>query len=230
MSRYQAIIFDLFGTIVDGFAASTAGYQEEFSTSLGVPHGALMRHWRQLTDRRTLGEFQTVEDSIQHVCDLFSATPTTEQMTRAVEIRLDLTRRALTPKPDAVATLRELRRDGFKTGLLSNCSIEIPLVWPQTEFAALFDATVFSSLERIKKPAVEIYRLACQRLGAAPYECMYIADGENYELTAAANLGLHSVLIKSPLQATRQELICEANEWQGTTIGSLTEALELARS
>ena len=229
MSRYQAIIFDLFGTIVDGFATSTAGYQEQFSTTLGVPHDALMRHWRQLTDRRTLGEFQTVEDSIQHVCDLVSATPTAEQMTRAVGIRLELTRRALVPKADAVATLRELRRDGFKIGLLSNCSIEIPLVWPQTEFAALFDATVFSSLERIKKPAVEIYRLACQRLGAAPHDCIYIADGENYELTAAANLGLHSVLIKSPMQAKGQELPGEAMEWQGTTIGCLTEALELAR-
>ena len=229
MARYQAIIFDLFGTIVDGFAVSTAGYQEAFSTALGVPHDALMRHWRQLTDRRTLGEFQTVEDSIQHVCDLLSATPTTEQMTRAVEIRLDLTRRALTPKPDAVATLRELRRDGFKIGLLSNCSIEIPLVWPHTVFIELFDATVFSSLERIKKPAVEIYRLACQRLGAAPHECMYIADGENYELTTAANLGLHSVLIKSPSQAKSQELPGEALKWQGTTIGCLTEALKLAR-
>jgi len=229
MSRYQAIIFDLFGTIVDGFAVATAGYQEAFSTALGVPHDALMRHWRQLTDRRTLGEFQTVEDSIQHVCDLLSATPTTEQMTRAFEIRLDLTRRALKPKPDAVATLRELRRDGFKIGLLSNCSIEIPLVWPQTEFTELFDATVFSSLEKIKKPAVEIYRLACQRLGAAPHESIYIADGENYELTTAANLGLRSVLIKSPTRAKAQELPGEALEWQGTTIGCLTEALELAR-
>ena len=97
------------------------------------------------------------------------------------------------------------------------------------DFTELFDATVFSSLERIKKPAVEIYRLACQRLGAAPHECMYIADGENYQLTAAANLGLHSVLIKSPTQATRQGLPGEAMEWQGRTIGCLTEALELAR-
>ena len=221
--KITAVIFDLFGTIVDGFAASSAGYQEQFAAALGVPLVELSRHWRQLTDRRTLGEFQTVEASIQHLCGLLGTSVSPKQMMEAVAIRLRLTRHALTPKPDAIATVGRLRANGFKLGLLSNCSIEIPIVWPETEFAELFHAAVFSSQERIKKPAPKIYHLACERLGVEPKDCLYVADGENYELSAAAQIGMQPVLIK--ISESHSEVRREAREWQGTTIASLSEIL-----
>jgi putative hydrolase of the HAD superfamily len=223
--KFQAVIFDLFGTIVDGFAGSSAAYQERFAAALGVPNDQLAQQWRQLTDRRTLGDFQTVEESIEHVCSLVGATVTDEQIMQAVEIRLGLTRRALTPKADAIATLAQLKRDGLKIGLLSNCSIEIPLVWPETAFSEWFDATVFSSRERIKKPAAEIYHLACQRLTIAPEASLYVADGENFELAAAAQIGMHPVLIRS--SEVHGEARREAAEWQGDAISQLSDVLTL---
>ena len=225
--KFNTVIFDLFGTIVDGFAASAAGYQEQFATALGVPHDELSQHWRQLTDRRTLGDFQTVEESIEHICGLLDASITAKQMMEAVEIRLRLTRHALEPRADAIATFAKLKAGGFKIGLLSNCSIEIPIVWPETEFAGLFDSAVFSSRERIKKPARQIYQLACERLGAAPEDCLYVADGENHELKAAAELGMSPVLIRPNAHQPQGELRREAREWQGVTISSLPEVLGL---
>lgn len=226
--KIQALIFDLFGTIVDDFAAASAGSNHaEFPAALDLPYDPFMQHWRQITDRRSLGEFPTVEASIEHVCNLIGATATAEQMSKAVETRLQLTRRALTPRPHAVATLAKLKNDGFKIGLLSNCSIEIPIVWPETEFAGLFDSTVFSSRERIKKPDLRIYQIACERLGIEPQECLYIADGENFELTAAAKVGMHPVLIKT--SEPHREVRREASEWQGNTISSLPEVLEICR-
>jgi putative hydrolase of the HAD superfamily len=223
----QAVIFDLFGTIVDGFAASSVNYQERFTAALGVPHEPFTQHWRQITDRRTLGEFHTVEASIEYVCNLIGATVTAEQMANAVNVRLQLTRHALTPAVGAVSTIAQLRTTGHKIGLLSNCSIEIPMIWPETAFAPLFDAAVFSSRERIKKPAAEIYHLACQRLAVAPKECLYVADGENYELTAAAEIGIHPVLINA--SQSHSEVRREAREWRGDKVSSLTELLEICR-
>ena len=222
--KFQAVIFDLFGTIVDDFAAASAGSNHaEFPAALGLPYDPFMQHWRQLTDRRSLGEFQTVEASIEHVCAIIGASVTAEQMARAVETRLQLTRRALIPRPDAVATLAQLRQDGCKIGLLSNCTVEIPIIWPETEFAALFDSTIFSSRERIKKPAQQIYYLACQRLGVTPEACLYIADGENYELAAAAQVGMQPVLFKTA--TLPREIRREAFEWQGKVIATLSEVL-----
>jgi putative hydrolase of the HAD superfamily len=149
---------------------------------------------------------------------------TAEQMMKAVEIRLRLTRHALTPKPDAIPTFQQLRSNGLKIGLLSNCSIEIPIVWPETEFAEWFDSTVFSARERIKKPAAKIYRRTYERLGVAPEDCLYVADGENFELTAAKEVGMHPVLIKT--SESHSEVRREAREWQGSTISTLLEVLQ----
>jgi putative hydrolase of the HAD superfamily len=225
--KNQAVIFDLFGTIVDGFAASSVNYQERFTTALGVPHEPFTQYWRQITGKRTIGDFQTVEASIEHVCNIIGTIVTAEQMTKAVEIRLQLTRHALTPTTDAVSTIAQLRSAGYKIGLLSNCSIEIPIIWPESEIAPLFDSAIFSSLERIKKPAAEIYRLVCERLGVAPEDCIYVADGENYELTAAAQVGMHPVLIKT--SASHSEVRREAREWQGDSVSSLPEVLKICR-
>src|SRR3972149_2184507 len=74
-----------------------------------------------------------------------------EQMAKAVEIRLRHIRRALEPRPDAVATLARLKNQDYKVGLLSNCSIEIPILWPETTFADLVESPIFSSRERVKK-------------------------------------------------------------------------------
>ena len=225
MMKVQAVIFDLFGTLVDGFAASSAGYHEEFAAALGVDHESFMQHWRQIAGNRTIGDFQTVEASIEHVCNRMGVSVTTEQMAKAVKIRLELTRRALAPRSSAVSTVAQLKRASFKIGLLSNCSIEIPLVWPETDFAELFDCTVFSSRERLKKPDPRIYNVVCDRLGVPPESCIYVGDGENYELAAAAQAGMHAVLIRNPSQDYRSEILREARDWRGDVISALPEAL-----
>jgi putative hydrolase of the HAD superfamily len=227
MVKVQAVIFDLFGTLVDGFAASSTGYQERFSAALGVDHEPFTQLWREITGRRTLGDFQTVEDSIEHVCARMGVSVTTEQMANAVKIRLELTRRALTPRSDAISTVTRLKRVGLKIGLLSNCSIEIPMVWPETAFAEFFDSTIFSSQERLKKPDLRIYKVVCDRLGVLPEACLYVADGENYELAAAADVGMHPVLIRNPECDSDKLLLREARDWQGAAVSSLPEVVAL---
>lgn len=224
---FQAVIFDLFGTLVNDFMSAAGQSHDELAATLGVPYEPFMKLWREITGRRTLGEFQTVEASIEHVCGALGVPVNAAQMAKAVEFRLEYTRRALVPKPDAVATLAQLKHTGFKVGLLSNCSIEIPILWPETEFADLIESPVFSSRERLKKPDPRIYHIACERLSVAPEDCLYIADGENHELKAAADFGMSPALILPTSDEPRGELRQEAREWQGTSISTLSEVLEL---
>ena len=223
---YRAVIFDLFGTLVGDFMA-VGQTHDELAAILGVPYEPFMKQWREITGRRTMGEFQTVESSIEHVCGALGVAVNAQQMAKAVEFRLEFTRHALVPKSDAVATLAQLKHTGFKVGLLSNCSIEIPILWPQTEFADLIESPIFSSRERLKKPDPRIYRIACERLGVAPRNCLYIADGENHELKTAADFGMSPVLIRPTSHEPRGELRQEAREWQGLTISALAEVLEV---
>jgi putative hydrolase of the HAD superfamily len=225
--KFEAVVFDLFGTLVDDFATSVGQTYSELAEALEVPHEQFMPLWRETSEMRSAGTFQTVEASIEHVCGIMSVRVGPEQMAKAVEIRLQQTRRALEPRLNAVTTLARLKNEGYKIGLLSNCSIEIPILWHETAFAGLIDSAIFSSRERLKKPDLRIYQLACKRLDVPPERCLYIADGENYELAAAAKVGLHPVLIRTSLQETRSELRREASEWQGTTISGLAAVLTL---
>ena len=226
--KIEAVIFDLFGTLVDDFATSV-GRQTyiALAEALEVPYEQFIPPWRETSEMRTGGAFQTVEASIEHVCDMIGVRVAPEQMKKAVEIRLQQTRRALEPRPDAIPTLTQLKNEGYKVALLSNCSIEIPILWHETLFAELIDSAIFSSRERLKKPDPRIYQLACQRLGVMPENCLYVADGENYELASAARVGLHSVLIRNSSRDNRSELLRESREWRGDVISSLSEICPL---
>jgi putative hydrolase of the HAD superfamily len=228
--KINAVIFDLFGTLVDDFATSVGRQTySQLAEVLEVPYEQFMPLWRQTSEMRSAGAFQTVEASIEHVCDTIGVRVGPEQMAKAVEIRLQQTRWALEPRPNAVTTLARLKDEGYKIGLLSNCSIEIPILWPETDFTDLIESPIFSSRERLKKPDPRIYQLACERLAVMPERCLYIADGENYELAAAAKVGIRPVLIRTSSQETRSELRREAGEWEGETINGLGEVLQLLR-
>ena len=227
--KFTAVIFDLFGTLVDDFGSSAGQMNQELAAALGVPYEPFTQLWGQTLQLRAIGAFQTVEASIEHVCRAMEMQVGAEQIKRAVEIRLQYTRQALKPRPDAEATLAQLKHQGHKLGLLSNCSIEIPILWRETAFANLIDNPIFSSRARLKKPDPRIYHLACERLDVMPDACLYIADGEDYELAAAAKVGLHPVLIRAPSQKHDGRLHQEAREWQGTMIASLPEVLQLVK-
>jgi putative hydrolase of the HAD superfamily len=225
--NYSAVIFDLFGTLVDDFVSSVGQMHQEMAAALAVPYEQFISLWGQTAKMRIIGAFETVEANIKYVCDTMNVHPGADQISKAVEIRMKYIGQALKPRPDAVTTLRQLKEQGYKLGLLSNCSIEIPILWPETAFAGFIDTPIFSSLVRMKKPDLRIYHVACERLGVKPETCLYIADGEDHELKAAANVGLHPVLIRTSSQDNRGELHQEAREWRGPGIDSLKEVLLL---
>ncbi len=68
---------------------------------------------------------------------------------------------------------------------------------------ALFDVVVESSVEGIRKPNPEIYRLTCARLGVAPDACAFLDDlGVN--LKPARQLGMQTIKVAEEDQAIRE--------------------------
>ena len=135
----------------------------------------------------------------------------------------------LIPRPDSVATLTTLRKMGYQTGLISNTSVEVPLLWPETSFAQLMDTLIFSCSVGYAKPDEQIYQMALQNLAVLPEECLYVGDGGSLELTGAKRVGMYPVLIRTPdahtwiLDWSRED----AKHWDGPTIAPLAELLGL---
>ena len=67
----------------------------------------------------------------------------------------------------------------------------------------LFDLVVESSIEGIRKPNPEIYRLTCARLGVAPDACAFL-DDLGINLKPARQLGMRTIKVVEEDQAIRE--------------------------
>jgi len=91
---------------------------------------------------------------------------------------------------------------------------------------------VLSSSAGVKKPDPRIYQLAVEQLAVEPKDCLYIGDGDSQELTGAAQVGMHPVLIRVPDEDSTDvyRVDAEAEDWDGPVISSLKEVLPLLES
>ena len=224
--KYRAVIFDLFGTLIDNFTHS--GHEavlREMAAVVGVPGDAFVQGWLGSYELRNRGAFPSAEQNITYVLGTLGTSAELEAVRRAAELRLEFTGRHLVPREDALPTLTVLKGLGLKLGLVSDCASEVPALWESTPFAPLFDAAVFSCVAKVKKPDPAIYLRACEGLGVPPRECLYVGDGSSRELTGAAAVGMHPVLIRVPQEEHGDAFRVDEEEWRGEAVSSLAEVL-----
>lgn len=230
--KYQAVIFDLFGTLVDIYTHDDYyGTLETMTSVLKAPYDEFMKLWFDTAERRVTGIFRTLEENLRYICRELNITVTEIQLTRASRIRRDYVIKTLIPREGTIEVLAHLKSVGYKIGLVSNCSSEPPVIWPDTPFANLFDVTIFSSTAGVQKPDPRIYRMATDALGVEPEDCLYIGDGDSNELTGAAGVGLHPVLIKAPLESNTVPMRTskKIDDFPCPCISSLKEVLNLVK-
>lgn len=230
--RYQAVIFDLFGTLVDNpsyLKGTDAGVgwdsmMESVAVALGIGMEAFRAAWSATEDERYTGSFPTTQAYLEHVCHQAGVSPKPDGISQAVAIRLQYFMGVLSPRVDTIATLFRLRDCGHKIGLISDCVLEDALNWPRTPMAPLVDTAVLSCEVGLRKPDPRIYWMTCERLGVTPVGCLYVGDGGSGELTGASRVGMDAVLIRAPYDTIRGD----REDWEGATISTLSEVLDLA--
>lgn len=93
-------------------------------------------------------------------------------------------------------TIRALREQGFKTGLVSNSGR--PLVLKILDAIgldrSLFDV-IITSTEAEPKPSPQPFQLAAEKLACAVEEIVYVGDREEAEIQPAKHFGLKTILV-----------------------------------
>lgn len=107
---------------------------------------------------------------------------------------------AFTPVEEMYALLREARRQGVRTCLLSNSWGNS---YPRETFADTFDAVVISGEVGMRKPEPEIFHHALELIGLPAHECVFVDDIEA-NVAAARELGMRGVLHQDPDQTRRR--------------------------
>jgi len=197
--------------------------------ALSAPVDNFTRMWASTFSDRATGLFETIEANIEYICGALGCPVIDAKIKAATDIRLRFVQRTLKPRLGILNVLKQLKADGYKIGLISDCSPELPNLWPSTPFALLIDATVFSCQEGVRKPDPRIYRFACQRLGVTPHDCLYIGDGSSRELTGAAAVGMQALLLRVPYEDTHDTYHIDMDEWAGPSISDLRDIVAFVK-
>jgi putative hydrolase of the HAD superfamily len=196
MPAYRAVLFDFFNTLT---RPANRGWRHSVVADL---LGCTTRELLDVLDRsfylRASGALGDAEATLRWVCDRIGVHPSDAQLQAAVTARLNAVRADTRLRPEAVPTLRALRKLGVGTALISDCTHELPVFLAQLPVAELLDVQVFSVRVGCCKPDPALYLTACHQLGAAPGDCLYVGDGGSRELTGAAAAGLDAVRLDAP--------------------------------
>ena len=230
--KYKAIIFDLFGTLVDSYdLVGYASALRETSSILKLQHNDFMKVWNETRVKRTTGVFKSFEENLVYICRELNIPVKKFDINLAKMVRMDYIGLTLAPRQYVIETLAELKKEGYKMALVSNCSSETPVIWPVTPLAPFFEAVLFSCTVGFEKPDTRIFQLALEKLGVKPEECLFVDDNSN-NLIAAAALGVTSVLYSNPEEEQShlpEPPIMESpkSEWNGLKVEALPEVLDI---
>jgi 2-haloacid dehalogenase len=204
LSRLKALVFDVFGTVVDWRNGVIAeGEALGRRKGLSVDWAAFADAWRGAYQpsmarvRRGELPWTKLDDLHRMTLDRLLAE---HKITGLSEAEIDELNRAwhrLRPWPDAVAGLTRLRRK-FVLGTLSNGNVL--LLANMAKAAGLpWDVILSAELVRHYKPDPETYRMAREYLSAGPGEVMLVA-AHNGDLAAAAAEGLATAFVPRPTE------------------------------
>jgi putative hydrolase of the HAD superfamily len=224
--KYKAVIFDLFGTLVENLPES-----EYRSMLVGVASLVLadkdrfISLWSGYSDELFTGN-REVADCISIVCNKTGLALVDGRLADAYTIMTDPVRLKLEPPADTLALLSYLSTRNYRIGLISNCSKEVPVLWNDSLLAPLIEKPVFSCSVGLKKPDPHIYLLASEWLRVKPNECLFVDDNLG-SLKGAATAGMLPVLKRTELDYVYDKNRPEVESWSGLAVDEISELIDI---
>ena len=131
------------------------------------------------------------------------------------------------PYPDAAPTLAELKRRGFRLGVIANQNPGTAQRLKDWDLLQYFDVVAPSAELGVAKPDPAIFRWALDQAGCSPSQAVMVGDRLDNDIAAAGRLGFHTVRLLRALGAYHEPQ--SAEELPEHTIRALAELPELLR-
>jgi putative hydrolase of the HAD superfamily len=196
---HRAVLFDLFDTLLRMDTSAYLEGKREEARLLGAPPERFIAAWMESSDRAQKGELPDFPARVRHVLSACGVRPDDAAMARVSDLEARMAS-SLSLYPDVLPTLEGLRRHrGLRIALVSNASSTAALVVERMGLAPWFDHLVFSFHVGVMKPHPDIYLKACAELEVRPADCLFVGDGNGYELDGARALGMEAVRVERPV-------------------------------
>jgi len=118
---------------------------------------------------------------------------------------------------DTLDTLRALREQGLKLGVVSNTYQRGPVLLAQlAQSGALpyIDVTVFSSEEGLRKPHPSLFQKPLAELGVVPEEAVFVGDSPEADVRGAQAVGMRAVLTRQYRQESVEGVTPDRIIWR----------------
>ncbi|WP_135548533.1 HAD family hydrolase [Paenibacillus cymbidii] len=208
----RAVVFDLWNTLVPLPDWLKDYAFRETTTILQTDPLLLKEAWSQTrTSRETMNLFTY----LKWLRSYLDAKWSDEEMTAFIRLRKAIHGTAFcNPDEETVNVLKSIKSMGIPTALVSNCSSDVREMISNSFLESLIDCKVLSAETGIMKPDEQIFRLAANRLGVEPAECLYVGDGHDNELEGATGAGMKAMMLDK----------YSGKRWNGNCVSSLSEA------
>ncbi|MDE2093900.1 MAG: haloacid dehalogenase type II [Burkholderiales bacterium] len=204
----RALVFDVFGTVVDWRSSIVReGQALSAAKGLSVDWAAFADAWRagyrpamaRATAGAAAGEGGWANIDALHREILHALLPRfgLAGLSDAERAQLNLVWHRLDPWPDSVAGLQRLK-SRFAISTLSNGNIAL-LVDMARHAGLPWDCVLSAEIVRRYKPDPEVYRMAARLLGVAPGQLLMVAAHPS-DLRGAQRAGLRTAYVPRPLE------------------------------
>src|SRR3989304_6464390 len=121
--KYQAVIFDLGGTLTRGFAWSNyVDAAKEIARVISAPEDDFTRLWFEQAGGLGTGVYSSYQNFIRHICDQIDLNPPDSVIELAASISLSAAKKHMrVPRDGAIEVLSYLTANHYKIGLITHC-------------------------------------------------------------------------------------------------------------
>jgi putative hydrolase of the HAD superfamily len=222
---YSAVVFDFFGTLTRAMSRGPA--HDRAALALGCDPAAFAGILDRTYRSRASGRYGDLPTTFRRIAEQLGRSPTSVQVAEAVRLKVRAIRDGIVLRTDAVRTLWTLRQAGLRTGLVSDCTAELPSLMGTLPVAGLLDTTVYSVQLGVTKPDPTLFLTACRTLGVHPRQCLYVGDGGSRELSGARAVGMTAVRLAAADLA--DHLVFDPDpDWTGASVPELSAVVDLA--
>ncbi len=227
MTTLGAVVLDFYGTLTPGRSSGQqAAARGAQAAALGVDPQRFDAELTATLDERFCGAGGSIEGSLAWLARRLGVDPDPVALRRAGDVRLATERTFGEPRTEAVGVLTAVRARGLAVGVVSDCSAELPVYFPELPVAPLVDAAVFSFVAGVRKPDPRIFQACCSALGVSPQQCLYVGDGGSDELAGARAVGMRAVHL-DVADESHGVVYGRHTDWDGDRITALPQLLDL---
>jgi 2-haloacid dehalogenase len=195
-TSFQVLTFDCYGTLIDWETGIFSALRPILAAhGKTISDYELLSVYSELEAQAEQGEFHPYREVLQSVVRGFGERlgfKPTEAEVRSLPDSLA----TWPPFPDTIAALRTLKAS-YRLAILSNVDDDL-FAATARRLEVSFDHVITAQQARAYKPSLQVFKLAQERIGAAPGQWLHVGQSIYHDVIPAKSLGIATVWVNRP--------------------------------